>query len=256
MVLRFNSVISLIRASNIDGYISDDGWLHQLLAEETSHTLSKFLGSVSSAPSIDPEDPMRDYLLQKRKEEKGKSKSSKKRKHDGETPEERRARKERKRAKKEAKTRGQDDSKSHRHRIEDRAGDIERVGPHHRRLSNSPPRRPNRSPSPFRERVRSSKRSPSRTPPKRSNGSRLNRSPVHPIDGRNAGNRGPQDDSIPHMDRQRDNQSSHNDHRRRDHAYEAGRDRDRSEKRDSTTWNDRGRRNHARHSRSTTPPTR
>ncbi|KDQ08267.1 hypothetical protein BOTBODRAFT_148801 [Botryobasidium botryosum FD-172 SS1] len=58
---------------------------------------------VSSAPSIDPEDPMRDYLLAKRKEAKAekKGKKSKKRKHDNETPEERRARKERKRAKKE-----------------------------------------------------------------------------------------------------------------------------------------------------------
>jgi len=65
-------------------------------------------GSVSSAPSIDPEDPMRDYLLARRKEEKSKSsskskkkdKSSAKRKRPDETPEERRLRKERKRAKK------------------------------------------------------------------------------------------------------------------------------------------------------------
>lgn len=67
--------------------------------------------SVSSAPSIDPEDPMRDYLLQQRKEEKikksktrGKSKSKKAKKSD-ETPEERRARKERKRARRAAKER-------------------------------------------------------------------------------------------------------------------------------------------------------
>ncbi|CAE6443678.1 unnamed protein product [Rhizoctonia solani] len=66
-------------------------------------------GSVSSAPSIDPEDPMASYLLQKRREEKalskGKEKDKSKRKRDraNETPEERRARKERKRAKREAK---------------------------------------------------------------------------------------------------------------------------------------------------------
>ncbi|KAL0070127.1 RNA-binding protein Cwf29 [Marasmius tenuissimus] len=59
--------------------------------------------SDSSGPEIDPEDPMRDYLLQKRREEKAlkKSKKSKsKGKHKNETPEERRARKERKREKK------------------------------------------------------------------------------------------------------------------------------------------------------------
>ncbi|KAK1224508.1 RNA-binding protein Cwf29 [Marasmius sp. AFHP31] len=59
--------------------------------------------SDSSGPEIDPEDPMRDYLLQKRREEKAlkKSKKSKsKGKQKNETPEERRARKERKREKK------------------------------------------------------------------------------------------------------------------------------------------------------------
>ena len=51
----------------------------------------------SSAFSIDPEDPMREYLLARRREMKAlkKSKKSKKDKHKGETPEERRARKER-----------------------------------------------------------------------------------------------------------------------------------------------------------------
>jgi len=57
-------------------------------------------GSVSSAPAIDPEDPMRDYLLAKYKKEKEKSKSkSRKRRRPDETTEERRARKERRRAK-------------------------------------------------------------------------------------------------------------------------------------------------------------
>ncbi|KAH7343998.1 hypothetical protein B0J17DRAFT_625586 [Rhizoctonia solani] len=68
-------------------------------------------GSVSSAPSIDPEDPMASYILQKRREEKAlskgkekeKDKSKRKRDRANETPEERRARKERKRAKREAK---------------------------------------------------------------------------------------------------------------------------------------------------------
>lgn len=59
----------------------------------------------SSVPSIniDPEDPMRDYLLSKHREEKLKGKKGKKSKHEGETAEERKARKEKKRAKKEKK---------------------------------------------------------------------------------------------------------------------------------------------------------
>ncbi|KAN0126743.1 hypothetical protein V8E52_000383 [Russula decolorans] len=58
--------------------------------------------SASSAPNIDPDDPMRDYLLEKWREERakkrGKKTKSNKRRKD-ETPEERRARKERKREK-------------------------------------------------------------------------------------------------------------------------------------------------------------
>ncbi|KAF8505872.1 hypothetical protein F5888DRAFT_1798832 [Russula emetica] len=59
--------------------------------------------SASSAPNIDPDDPMRDYLLEKWREERAqkrgkKSKSNNRRKD--ETPEERRARKERKRERK------------------------------------------------------------------------------------------------------------------------------------------------------------
>lgn len=58
--------------------------------------------SESDGPDIDPDDPMRDYLIQKYKEEKAKKKGSSKgkRKHKDETPEERRARKERKKLKK------------------------------------------------------------------------------------------------------------------------------------------------------------
>ncbi|CAG7848311.1 RNA-binding motif protein, X-linked 2 [Serendipita indica DSM 11827] len=55
--------------------------------------------SQSSLASVDKEDPMRDYLIEQ-KREKAKKKSKK---HPNETPEERRARKERKRAKKLAK---------------------------------------------------------------------------------------------------------------------------------------------------------
>ncbi|KAL6309785.1 hypothetical protein BKA93DRAFT_821503 [Sparassis latifolia] len=61
----------------------------------------------SSQPPIDPEDPMYEYLVAKRKEEKAlkkaeksKSKSKSKGKHKDETPEERHARKERKRMRK------------------------------------------------------------------------------------------------------------------------------------------------------------
>ncbi|KAF8622081.1 hypothetical protein AX15_007225 [Amanita polypyramis BW_CC] len=61
--------------------------------------------SDSSAMSIDPEDPMRDYLLEKRKEEKAlkKKKAKSKGKHKDEALEERAARKARKKAKKEKK---------------------------------------------------------------------------------------------------------------------------------------------------------
>uniref|UniRef100_A0A0W0FM52 RRM domain-containing protein n=1 Tax=Moniliophthora roreri TaxID=221103 RepID=A0A0W0FM52_MONRR len=59
--------------------------------------------SASSGPEIDPEDPMRDYLIEKYREEKAlknAKKSKSKGKHKDKTPEERRARKERKREKK------------------------------------------------------------------------------------------------------------------------------------------------------------
>lgn len=61
--------------------------------------------SEDSAPPIDPEDPMYEYLVAKRKEEKAlkkpkKGKSKSKGKHKDETPEERRARKERKKLRK------------------------------------------------------------------------------------------------------------------------------------------------------------
>ena len=58
---------------------------------------------MSTGADIDPEDPMRDYLLQKRREEKALKKPKKhksKGKHKDETPEERKARKARKKEKK------------------------------------------------------------------------------------------------------------------------------------------------------------
>ena len=56
----------------------------------------------SPLPDIDPEDPMRDFLIAKFKEEKEKTKRKSKKDRVNETPEEKRARKERKRAKKAA----------------------------------------------------------------------------------------------------------------------------------------------------------
>ncbi|KAL4076274.1 hypothetical protein J3A83DRAFT_2165801 [Scleroderma citrinum] len=70
----------------------------EVIVDETPETDSE----VSSVFSIDPEDPMRDYLIEKRKEMKAmkKSKKSKNVKRKNETPEERQARKARKREKK------------------------------------------------------------------------------------------------------------------------------------------------------------
>ncbi|KAI6024471.1 hypothetical protein EDC04DRAFT_2899982 [Pisolithus marmoratus] len=70
----------------------------QMIVDDAPETHS----DASSAFSIDPEDPMRDYLIEKHKEMKAleKSKKSKKGKHKDETPDERHARKERKREKK------------------------------------------------------------------------------------------------------------------------------------------------------------
>lgn len=63
--------------------------------------------SVSTGASIDPEDPMRDYLIAQRREkkamDKGKKKSKIKGRHVDETPEERKARKARRKEKKEKK---------------------------------------------------------------------------------------------------------------------------------------------------------
>ena len=64
--------------------------------------------STSSGPAIDPEDPMYEYLVAKRKEEKALKKTVKiksKNRHKNETPAERQARKARKKEKKERRAR-------------------------------------------------------------------------------------------------------------------------------------------------------
>ncbi|KAH9938101.1 uncharacterized protein B0H18DRAFT_1112290 [Fomitopsis serialis] len=97
----------------------EDGELHEREEQSLNAkpeliplTLSLDVDDVSESseddgPPIDPEDPMYEYLVARRKEEKalkkskkGKSKSKSKAKHKDETPEERRARKERKRLRK------------------------------------------------------------------------------------------------------------------------------------------------------------
>lgn len=86
--------------SSIFQYNTDTSWKYLDMGADSD-------SSASSAASIDPEDPMRDYLIAKRTEEKAlkKSKKSKsKGKHKDETPEERRARKARKKEKKAKKT--------------------------------------------------------------------------------------------------------------------------------------------------------
>ncbi|KAF8341452.1 uncharacterized protein EI90DRAFT_2904858, partial [Cantharellus anzutake] len=99
-----------------------------------------FVETVSSMPSIDPEDPMRDYLLAKHKEEKQHRKKRGRKRPETETPEERQLRRERKRARRETRERGD----GHRDRDRDR----------HR----------GRAYSPSSHRLHSSKRYPSLSP--------------------------------------------------------------------------------------------
>ncbi|KAF8806243.1 RNA-binding domain-containing protein [Phlegmacium glaucopus] len=66
--------------------------------------------SASIGASIDPEDPMRDYLIEQRREERAQKKAKKSRgktKHKDETPEERRARKAKKKEKKSKKVKSE-----------------------------------------------------------------------------------------------------------------------------------------------------
>lgn len=132
--------------------------------------------SVSSGPPIDPEDPMAEYLISKRKEEKelkNKSKKSKssKGKHKNETPEERRARKARK---KEKKTKKVAEKSEGMRAVEDLlaslGGGRERIAGRRERSrsrSHTPVRRMRSSHSPIHDRVthprsRSRSRSPGR----------------------------------------------------------------------------------------------
>ncbi|ESK86978.1 rna-binding protein cwf29 [Moniliophthora roreri MCA 2997] len=141
--------------------------------------------SASSGPEIDPEDPMRDYLIEKYREEKAlknAKKSKSKGKHKDKTPEERRARKERKREKKAKKEKkksegvkgveallaslgGRDGVRLSSSRRDDRSRS--------RSPNRSPPRRKHYSRSrspPTRRDYRSRSRSPPRRPNERSRG--------------------------------------------------------------------------------------
>ncbi|KAF8659127.1 hypothetical protein AX16_001897 [Volvariella volvacea WC 439] len=131
---------------------------------DDGHDNAESDSSESSGPDIDPEDPMRDYLLAKYKEERAqkkskKSKSKGKSKHKDETPEERRARKERKRERKERKKK-----KSAAKAVENLLNSIERRmenkdGDESRHDSD---RSRSRTPRVERSRSRSRSRSPSR----------------------------------------------------------------------------------------------
>jgi len=127
--------------------------------------------SASSGPAIDPEDPMYEYLVAKRQEEKALKKAKKtksKSKHKDETPEERRARKVRKKERKERKARkGKSEGMKG---VEDLLNSLGGRGLG-RPLSRSPSRTHRRSRShslsPMRDRYRPGPhgRSRSRTPP-------------------------------------------------------------------------------------------
>jgi len=97
----------------------------------------------SDYADIDSEDPMRDYLIAQRKEQKAlkKSKSKGKSKHKNETPEERRARKERKREKKLRKQHGRSDDTKDMEQILNELEGLSRSRPTRRRSSSPPPRR-------------------------------------------------------------------------------------------------------------------
>jgi len=117
----------------------------ELIQGEDDGNASEKSSASSGFPDIDPDDPMRDYLIAQRKEQKlmEKAKEKKLKEHANETPEERRARKERKRQRRLLKGEGR--------AIEDRGG----------KEGDAIKGRPR-----DRERDRySRRRSPSRTPP-------------------------------------------------------------------------------------------
>ena len=127
------------------------------------------------AADIDPEDPMRDFIIAQRLEERaGKKKKSKK--HKGETPEERRARKERKKEKKAKKKmlQGKSDAMRDVEELLKSLGapgdDGQKVSPRRSRSRSKSPRdryRPKRSLSPDPYPPHSRRRSPSGSEPSR-----------------------------------------------------------------------------------------
>ncbi|KAH7103749.1 hypothetical protein BKA62DRAFT_696335 [Auriculariales sp. MPI-PUGE-AT-0066] len=90
-------------------------------------------------PDIDPDDPMRDYLLEKHREELAKRKKKKSSKRANETPEERKERKRRKKEKKEAKRLAIDGPSRERQRSRSQERRHDEHSP--RRRSRSPPGR-------------------------------------------------------------------------------------------------------------------
>jgi RNA-binding motif protein, X-linked 2 len=126
--------------------------------------------SESDYADIDPEDPMRDYLIAQRKEQKAlkRSKRKGKSKHKDETPEERRARKEKKREKKTKKKQGKTDAVRG---VEDLLNELESMGrsrPTHRRTPSPSYRRRSRSPGRSRHREDELRRRQTHSPPTRS----------------------------------------------------------------------------------------
>ncbi|CCM01735.1 uncharacterized protein FIBRA_03801 [Fibroporia radiculosa] len=162
----FHVLLTLIAHSRQQKYATEDD------AESDS--------SVDSGPPIDPEDPMYEYLVAKRKEEralkrskKGKLNSKGKSKHQGETPEERRARKERKKLRKAGKSAGVRGIEDLLKSLDSRAGNRA----DHRYGSRSPARRMRSgSRSPLRERDGESRRA--RYSPDRRRSQSRNRSPA------------------------------------------------------------------------------
>ncbi|KAJ7755860.1 hypothetical protein B0H16DRAFT_1886150 [Mycena metata] len=162
----------------------------EMIVDSASNANNSDSDSDSDAPSIDPEDPMREYLLAQRREARllkkssSKSKSkSKKDKHKDETPEERRARKARKaerRARKGDKSEKGKDKKTSKSKTSEGmrgveallsslggggGGDVRRAGGRSRSRSRSPPPPSRRTGARSRSRSRSPRRSRSRSPP-------------------------------------------------------------------------------------------